>query len=72
FFGIWLEAPRNQLIERVTKRLHDASDADTSVVQIQFERKVAVTCWAKVDASGEQSMVAHRVKLALRSFLSEA
>ena len=31
FFGIWLEAPAEQLTARITQRIGDASDADADV-----------------------------------------
>lgn len=68
FFGIWLEAPQSQLIERVTGRLHDASDADASVVQMQVARLTTVACWKNVDASGDRNKVARRVKSTLRIY----
>ena len=71
FFGVWLEAPQKQLIERVAGRRHDASDADMSVVLMQFARKTAVTCWENVDASGDHGKVALRVESALHPLLGE-
>jgi aminoglycoside phosphotransferase family enzyme/predicted kinase len=51
FFGAWLEAPQEQLIERVAGRRDDASDADVGVIQMQFTKRTAVTCWDNIDAS---------------------
>jgi len=72
FFGIWLEAPEHQLIQRVSCRQQDASDADSAVVQQQIARKTTVARWAHVDASGDPNAVAVRVQSALRNRLGES
>jgi uncharacterized protein len=72
FLGIWLAAPQEQLIERVSGRLHDASDADASVVLAQFAKRAAVSCWQTVDASGDHEDVARQVETALRTLLRAA
>ncbi|MGI9476129.1 MAG: AAA family ATPase [Hyphomicrobiaceae bacterium] len=49
FQGIWLEAPKDKLTQRVLGRKNDASDADSSVIKLQLERKVDVTRWAAIN-----------------------
>lgn len=53
FFGLWLQADRQTLIERVRARKADASDADTAVVDLQHEQKIGPMDWARIDAGGD-------------------
>jgi len=52
FLGLWLEAGDDQLVERVTKRIKDASDADADVVRSQLAVRGEAGCWARTDARG--------------------
>jgi uncharacterized protein len=53
FHGLWLTAPLAVLIERVTARLGDASDADAAVVRAQLAQgETDVSGWTQIDASG--------------------
>lgn len=72
FLGVWLVAPEETLIERVSSRRNDASDADASVVQMQVLRKTTVTCWETVDSSGDRSDAKLRIESALRAHLSRS
>ena len=72
FLGVWLVAPEETLIERVSNRRDDASDADASVVQMQVLRKTTVTCWETVDSSGDRSDAKLRIESALRAHLARA
>jgi uncharacterized protein len=55
FCGLWLEAPTSVLVERVTARRGDASDADAAVVKAQLaasRSKPLEPGWVSIDASG--------------------
>ena len=52
FSGIWLEADEETLIERVSARKGDASDATAEVVRKQLARGAGPIGWARVDAGG--------------------
>ncbi|MGD2134424.1 MAG: AAA family ATPase [Maricaulaceae bacterium] len=62
FAGLWLDAPEAVLIDRVSARAGDASDADAEVVRGQFARDVGEVTWACADVSGtvEQAIAAAR------------
>lgn len=49
--GIWLEAPKSILLERVSARADDASDADALVVERQLAADTGPITWHRVDAS---------------------
>ena len=51
--GIWLQAPRERLIERVEGRVGDASDADASVVDQQLAWRTGPIGWSIVNADAE-------------------
>lgn len=53
FTGLWLDAPDDALVTRVTARRHDASDADASVVRAQPAERPAT--WTTIDASGDRA-----------------
>ena len=53
FSGLWLEAPRNVLTDRVDRRRADASDATSAVVDFQMGINEGPMTWKRVDASGE-------------------
>jgi len=50
--GIWLSAPREELIKRVDGRSGDASDADAGVVEQQLSWRTGPISWDIVDAAG--------------------
>ncbi|NNE40723.1 MAG: AAA family ATPase [Marinicaulis sp.] len=52
FSGVWLSAPRNVLLDRITKRMNGASDATSDVLENQLEHKVDTGGWLEVDATG--------------------
>ncbi|MGI9426461.1 MAG: AAA family ATPase [Hyphomicrobiaceae bacterium] len=52
FLGLWLDADIEQLLERVTLRTNDASDADATIVRQQTAIFRQSTGWTAVDASG--------------------
>jgi aminoglycoside phosphotransferase family enzyme/predicted kinase len=51
FVGIWLEAPRDLLVQRVTARTGDLSDADAGVVARQVAETTPPANWLRVDAA---------------------
>ena len=53
FVGFWLEAPREILAARLGARRGDASDADLSVLQLQFSLDAGAIVWQRIDASSD-------------------
>ena len=59
FTGLWLDAPEAQLVERVSQRTGDASDATADVVRKQLAAHSEPDNWLKIDAGGSpiESMI---------------
>jgi predicted kinase len=51
FIGLWLQAPREVLAARIGARSHDASDADTVVLQQQLKADMGAIGWHRIDAT---------------------
>ncbi len=51
FVGLWLEAPLDVLVERVSARRGDASDATAGVVSAQAEWRFGTITWTRIDSS---------------------
>ena len=51
FAGLWLEAPKEELVKRLAMRRGDASDADRAVLQRQLGIATGAIDWQRVDAS---------------------
>lgn len=51
FIGIWLEASESILLERVSARTGDASDADADVVRRQLAQELGRIGWRRVDTT---------------------
>jgi aminoglycoside phosphotransferase family enzyme/adenylate kinase family enzyme len=51
FLGLWLEAPTTLLLQRVSARCGDASDATEEVVRGQLEEDTGTITWQRLDAS---------------------
>jgi predicted kinase len=51
FTGLWLEAPRDVMRARVTKREGDVSDATSSVVDEQLSYEIGPQSFEVIDAS---------------------
>ena len=51
FVGLWLDAPLGVLIDRVTARAGDASDATADIVRAQAREPLDGIEWARLDAS---------------------
>ncbi len=65
FTGLWLDAPPEVLIARVSARAGDASDAGADVVRRQLERDVGRVDWRPIDASGAPASLIAAAKKAL-------
>lgn len=52
FHGLWLSAPQDVLVRRVTGRRGDASDATADVVALQVSRGAAGVDWSEIAAGG--------------------
>ena len=57
FVGIWLDAPRDVLVERAALRQGDASDADAAVIQRQLEADTGWILWHRLDAAAALDQV---------------
>jgi uncharacterized protein len=51
FVGLWLEAPLKTRRDRVARRVGDASDATTGVVEAQASRDCGFITWHSLDAA---------------------
>ncbi|TGD60328.1 kinase [Tabrizicola sp. WMC-M-20] len=72
FHGLWLAAPERVLLERVSARQGDASDADVDVVRAQFSSagaNVPPRHWTTIDAGGTLQKTRAAAKAALESVL---
>ncbi len=58
FHGIWLDAPRSILAERIAARRDDASDATIDVLAQQAEREIGPLTWTVIDAGNDAAQVA--------------
>ena len=67
FAAVWLEAPEPVLLERITARGPDVSDADADVVRMQCAQSAGDVRWSNVDAAAGRDHVLSRARAALRS-----
>jgi predicted kinase len=70
FQGFWLKTDTKTLLDRVTARKNDASDADASIVTLQVTSDVSIprqTSWAIIDASQTPAEVLQQAWDILRS-----
>lgn len=51
FQGIWATAPKGVLIDRVSARTLDASDADAAIVRMQLKQDWGSIDWTEIDTS---------------------
>lgn len=58
FCGLWLQAPKDALVQRVMERRGDPSDATPSVVIDQIARHGAATEWTRISAQENIDIVA--------------
>ena len=66
FAGLWLDAPEQVLVDRVTARHHDASDADADVIRMQQTLDTGPIAWRRFDAS----IAAERLLSAAAAFVN--
>lgn len=52
FTGLWLEAPHDVMVDRVSSRRMDASDADAAIVARQLRYDLGTIDWHRIDAGG--------------------
>ncbi len=62
FCGLWLDAPAETLMERVSARQGDASDATTEVVDLQLSYDLGDMTWSVIDAGGEPTVTLKNAK----------
>jgi hypothetical protein len=67
FQGLWLEAPRDALMQRVGARQGDASDADRAVVEQQLTYDTGPISWRRVDTRGARADSLSNAEAALRA-----
>jgi len=67
FVGLWLTAPPETLIARVTARQGDASDANREVVGMQLSYDTGELTWSAVDAGGTPSQSFEAATTVLRA-----
>ena len=63
--AVWLDAPLDVLVNRVSNRSGDASDADETVVRAQFADLDEPEDWQRVSALGSPEDTAERTRKAL-------
>jgi len=57
FVGLWLDAPKETLENRISSRTNDASDATVDVLRKQLEHVVAPRDWAIIEAEARPNDV---------------
>jgi predicted kinase len=67
FAPVWLDAPEEVLIRRVSRREADASDADEHVVRMQYAQWSGDVRWPRVDAAADPATVHSRANACLRT-----
>jgi aminoglycoside phosphotransferase family enzyme len=70
FLGVWLEAPLDTLVHRVTDRRADASDADAAVVRNQMGEETGTITWKRLDARALPATLAQDLQVLLRVALA--
>jgi aminoglycoside phosphotransferase family enzyme/predicted kinase len=67
FAPVWLDAPEEVLIRRVSRREADVSDADEHVVRMQYAQWSGDVRWPRVDAAADPATVHSRANACLRT-----
>jgi hypothetical protein len=62
---LWLDAPQVVLLERVSQRGPDASDADAAVVRMQHAQGTGSVPWSVIDATGDATSVFENARACL-------
>jgi hypothetical protein len=65
FTGLWLDAPKAGMTERVTARREDASDATSEIVAHQLRADPGVMDWQRIDAGGTAALALAAVRKTL-------
>jgi predicted kinase len=65
FTGLWLDAPPEQMAERLRRRTHDVSDATVAVLEGQLSREAGEIGWRRVDATIAPTRLAETVLASL-------
>ncbi|MEM1023179.1 MAG: AAA family ATPase [Myxococcota bacterium] len=65
FQGLWLEADPETLIERVDRRVGDASDADAEVVRRQLSKDPGLIDWHPIDSTPGADAAARQARAEL-------
>jgi len=65
FHGLFLSADLETRVARVSKRAHDASDADAAVACAQEQYDLSTIDWGTIDASGDAAETLDRARAAL-------
>ncbi|MBR1945058.1 MAG: hypothetical protein IJ846_02030, partial [Alphaproteobacteria bacterium] len=66
FKGLWVDAPLEVRIERVTQRKRNPSDVKTAEeLKKQLDVDVGVITWDKIDTSGDRMATLTRVRTLL-------
>jgi aminoglycoside phosphotransferase family enzyme/predicted kinase len=65
FVGLWLDAPEAVLVERVSFRDGDASDADAAVVRSQLQQATGPIAWSRLNASAGLDAVVQQASAVL-------
>ncbi len=66
FVGLWLEAPTDVRLKRVSQRQNDASDAGQAIVEAQAQEPVGPITWLRLDASQSTAALADRAIASVR------
>jgi predicted kinase len=66
FDGLWLQAPLETLLARVSSRRGGPSDATPDVVRAQARRAPATTNWTEIPAAQERGALCAAARLALQ------
>jgi hypothetical protein len=67
FRGLWLEAPREILEQRIGSRHGDASDATVEVLREQLRTIAPPNAWLRIDCSHHEARTLHDAERALSS-----
>jgi uncharacterized protein len=62
FQGLWLTAPEDVLVRRISERRGDASDATADVLRQQLAADPGTLTWPRVDVRGPPEKVAARAR----------
>ena len=65
FTGLWLEAPMEVRMARVSQRRNDASDAGPEIAAAQAQAAVGPMTWLRLDASQPMASLVERARAAI-------